>query len=174
MILAEHRERPIIAGTGGGADAQGHLPLDHHRNGGKAPGLNEGGEHRRGDVIGKIGTGNGCKAGKLVRHKGGQIQLHGVPRHHLGVGVGGQRLGQNGIEGAVQLNGRYLGRPPGQLHRQRADAGADLQHAGIRACAGGLRDVPGYPALNEKVLAHAFGEAEAVAAQQGADVLFIA
>ena len=60
------------------------------------------------------------------------------------------------------------------MHRQRADAGADLQHAGIRACAGGLRDVPGYPSLNEKVLAHAFGEAEAVAAQQGANVLFIA
>ena len=57
---------------------------------------------------------------------------------------------------------------------QHADAGADLQHAGIRACAGGLRDVPGYPPLNEKVLSHAFGEAEAVAAQQGADVLFTA
>ena len=50
------------------------------------------------------------------------------------------------------------------------DAGADLQYAagGVRAAGGG--DLAGDPVLDKKVLPHGLGEAEAVAAQQGADL----
>ena len=99
-------------------------------------------------------------------HQGGQILLHHVALHQCEVGEVGHGLRQHRRQPAVQLHGHHLFRAAGQLHRQRADARADLQHAAaLRASGGG--DVLRHPALDEEVLPQGLGEAEAVAGQQG-------
>ena len=49
---------------------------------------------------------------------------------------------------------------------QRADAGANFQHAAMLVRAADLGGVAGHPALNEEILPHGLGKAETVARQQ--------
>ena len=65
VVLTVHREGAVVAGAGGGADPPGHLPLDHHRDGGKTPRLDKGGDGGGGDVVGQISAGDGGEPGQL-------------------------------------------------------------------------------------------------------------
>ena len=166
VILHQHRERAVVRRAGGGADALGHLLLYEDGEAVEAARLHAGGEEGRGDVVGQVGAQYRAQAGEVLPHQGGQLLLHDVALHQREVGEGGHGLRQHRRQPAVQLHGHDFFRPAGQLHRQRADARADLQHAAaLRASGGG--DVLRHPALDEEVLPQGFGEAEAVAGQQG-------
>ena len=96
----------------------------------------------------------------------GKVQLHGIALDEGEVTGVRHGLPQHGIEPLVQLHRHHPAGPAHQLSRQRADAGADLQHAGLLVRAAGVGDVPGHPALDEKILAHGLGKTEAVALQK--------
>ena len=174
VVLAVHREGAVVRRARCGADAQGHLPLDHHRDAGEAFGLDEGGDDGGGDVIGQVGAGHGREAGELLIHQGGNVQLQDVGGEDLYVGAVPQGLVQHRQEGTVQLHRHHLTGRGGQLRSERADAGADLQHAVFRPNAGPFHQSPRYPVLDEKILPHGLGEVKAVSAQQGLDGIEIA
>ena len=110
----------------------------------------------------------------MLRYQGRKVLLHNVSLHQGEVVKARHSLRQHRIEPVVQLHGNHLSGPAAKLRRQRADAGACLQHAGVFIRAAGIRRVPGYPALNEKILSHALAEAESVAQEQRLYVVSVA
>ena len=167
VVLAVHREGAVVRRARGGADAQGHLPLDHHCDAGEVIGLDEGGDDGGRDIIGKIGAGHGHHAGEFLVYQGRNVQLQDVGGEDLHVGEVRQGLVQHRQEGAVQLHRHHLLGRGGQLRGEGADAGADLQHAVFWPHAGPLHQSPWDPVLYEKILPHGLGEVKAVSAQQG-------
>ena len=106
----------------------------------------------------------------MLLRQGRQIQLQGVAGEEGEVLRPRHGLRQHRQQGPVQLHGHHFSRQGAQLAGEAPDAGADLQYAagGVRAAGGG--DLAGDPVLDKKVLPHGLGEAEAMAAQQGADL----
>ena len=119
-----------------------------------------------GDVIGQIGAEDGPQSGEMLLYHLREVQLHGVALDEGEVVRAGHGLPQHGVEAHVQLHRRHLGGAAHQLGRQRADAGANLQHAGALVRTTGVGDIPGHPALDEKILAHGLGKMKAVALQK--------
>ena len=110
----------------------------------------------------------------MLPHQGRQLLLHHVAPDQGEIGEVRHGLLQHRVQPPVQLHGHHLPGPLGQLPGQGADAGADLQHAGVLVRAAGGGNVPGHPALDEEVLAHGLGKVKAVALQKRLDVIAVA
>ena len=110
----------------------------------------------------------------MLPHQGRQLLLHHVAPDQGEIGEVRHGLLQHRPQPPVQLHGHHLPGPPGQLPGQGADAGADLQHAGVLVRAAGGGNVPGHPPLNEEVLTHGLGKVKAVALQKRLNVIAIA
>ena len=130
MVLAEDGERGVVRRSGRGADAARDLLLHHDGHGGEAAALQQARQDRRRDIIRQVGTGGGRQAGEFRLHKGRKVHFHGVGKVDGEVVELAHGLRQHGAERRVQLDGRHTPGAEAQLLRQRAEAGADLQHAG--------------------------------------------
>ena len=84
------------------------------------------------------------------------------------------RLGEHRLQGGVNLNGHDFVCLPAKLSRQRADAGADLQHAARAVHASFRDDALRHPALREKILPLGLGKMKAMPGEQGFDVVDVA
>ena len=113
------------------------------------------------------------QTGHGLVEQGGDVLLQDVPEHDLDVFAARERLGEDGPQRAVELHADDLPGAFGQLAREAADAGADLQHAGLPVEPGGLCDILRHPGGGQEVLPQGFGEAKAVFFQQGADLFVI-
>ena len=91
-----------------------------------------------------------------------------------GIVVAGQGLGKNGEETLIQFHGSDFVGSLGQLTGQRADTGADFHNTHACVGTGSLCDLGRNPGLNQKVLAHAFGEMKTVPTEKGFDVIDVA
>ena len=126
----------------------------------KQSGLNEGGEGG-GNVIGRLAQAIAVRPRSLSATRAGIFSFITSPGR-ISVLPQPERVSSRmGQKGAVQLHGDPP-RPPGELDGEGADAGADLQHAAGGIGAGGVGNIIGHPGLNEKILPHALGKAEAV------------
>ena len=166
VVLHQYGERAVLRRAGPGADALRHLFLYQDGETVEAAALHAFGQDGGGDVIGQIGAEDGPQSGEMLLYHLREIQLHGVALDEGEVVRAGHGLPQHGVEAHVQLHRRHLGGAAHQLSRQRADAGANLQHAGALVRTAGVGDIPGHPALDEKILAHGLGKMKAVALQK--------
>ena len=166
VVLHQYSERAVLRRAGPGADALRHLFLYQDGETVEAAALHAFGQDGGGDVIGQIGAEDGPQSGEMLLYHLREVQLHGVALDEGEVVRAGHGLPQHGVETGVQLHRRHLGGAAHQLSRQRADAGANLQHAGALVRTAGVGDIPGHPALDEKILAHGLGKMKAVALQK--------
>jgi hypothetical protein len=123
-------------------------------------------QHRRGDVVGQVGADHGSQAVKLLCNQFWKIQLQNIAGDHLGIGIIGQRFRQYRQQRLIEFHGYDLAGPLCQFHRQRADAGTNLQNAAAFIGAGGLRNGLRNGGIDEKILSHGLGKAESVAEQK--------
>ena len=76
MVLAVDGEGPVVLSARLGADALGHLLLDHHSDDGEAARLNKGGDDGGGDVVGQIAAGGELRIWRqMLLHQLGNIHL---------------------------------------------------------------------------------------------------
>ena len=73
-------------------------------------------------MVGQVGDERG--RGRL---EGRQVEAHGVAPVHGHVVAAGQRAPERRLEPAVDLDRVHVGAVPGEVRRERADAGADLE-----------------------------------------------
>ena len=166
IILAEHGEGAVIRRAGPGGNALGHLLLNHDGDGLKAFGFQQRREDGGGDIVRQIGAGHGPEAGQLFRHQLGDAALQDVSPDDFHIVKFPHGQTQNGLQPVIHLHGADLPRPQGKLLGQRADAGADLQHAHIGFHPGFPGDGLRHPGGNEKILPLGFGKMEAMLRQQ--------
>ena len=167
VVIAKNGEGGVIGGAGSGGNALGHLFLHHDGDGVEALALQQGRENGRRNIIRKIGTGHGPQALEFLGHQGLHIGLqHVLPDNFQIVKFAHGQL-QDGLQALVQLAGHDLPCPQAQLLGQRADAGADLQHAGGAVHARILGDLLGDPGGDQKILALGLGKMEAMGGQKG-------
>jgi hypothetical protein len=93
-----------------------------------------------------------------------------VRLHDLDVVVAGDDLAQRGDQVAVELDGDDPECARGERDRERAHASADLQELVVAIGDGGFGDRVAQCGVDEKVLAEAMLEGDAVPAQQGLEV----
>ena len=103
----------------------------------------------------------------MLLHHLRKVQLHGIAFDQREIVRPAHGFPQHGIEPGVQLHGYHLSGTAGKLLGKRADTGTDLQHTGTFISAAAVGDIPGHPALNEKILPHCLGKMKAMALQQG-------
>ena len=124
------------------------------------------GEKRRRDIIGQVRAENRPQPREMLCRERAQVHLHRVALNEREVVEARHRLRQHRQQPPVELDRDDPPRTLRELLRQRADAGADLQHAHPRVRAGGVGNLRGHPALDEKVLPHGLGKMEAVPRQK--------
>ena len=139
--------------------------MNEHRQLPETPGPDTGREKRCGDVVGQVGAQHRRQARKLLRRHRRQIQRHHVALDQGEVVIVRHSLRQHRRQALVQLHRHHLFRPPGQLHRQCADAGAYLQHAAAGNAAR-RGDILRHVTPDEKVLSQRLGKVKAVPRQQ--------
>ena len=169
-------------------EAVGHLGLHHHEHPlqGAEP-LEEREQHGDGDVVRQVGDeGDGRRSGQLVhvervrQHDRQPVAAVLVAQHHrLVVGprvdrqpgdVPGDRGGQQPRQRRVDLDGDDVGAGLEQPERQRAQPGADLDHAVALRDVGLPDDLAHRAAVEHEVLAEGLGRAHARALGELADL----
>ena len=165
VILAEYGERAVIRGAGLCRDALRHFLLHHDGDGLEALRFQQRRENGGGDVIGEVGAGHGAESAELLLHQRGDVLLQHVSPENFQIGKIPHGDVQNGFQALVHLHRADLPGAETQLLGQRADAGADLQHARRFVHPGLFRNGLGHPRGNEEVLPLGLGKVEAVGSE---------
>ena len=137
------------------ARRRGALLLHKHRNALKALRLDERGDGGGRDVIGQVRAHDGRKAPELFAHQRGDIGLENIGGDDLEVIVARHCLFKDRQQRLVKLHGNDFPRALAELMTQSTDAGADLQHAVLLACARAFGDLEGNGGVDEEILTHA-------------------
>ena len=166
----QHGQQTVVRRSRPGAEPVCGLALDHDRDGVEASGGEKRRDQRRCDVIRQVCAHDRAQAREALGHQLRQIEREHVAKDDLHIRIGGERLGQHGAQPLVQLDRDDLGRALRELLGQAADAGADLEHAGVLVRAGGVGDVGRDPCGRQKILPHGLGKAEIMPREQCADV----
>ena len=150
-----YRARLTRAGQGG--KALGRLFLHHHGNVLQRQLVFQQLHHKGAcDIIRQIGAHGHLHARKFLPDEGRKVQLQSVALHHADVGKARQRLGQQGGQAGVQLNGHHLARAQGKLFGQHANAGAYLQRAVCLVNSAGLYNFGAHAGVHNKILPQPF------------------
>ena len=169
MVLHIDRERAIGGGARRSAEPLGDLLLHEHRDALKALRLEQRRDGGRRDVVGQVRADDGRESRELFAHKGWNVGLEDIGGDDLEVIEVRHRLVQNGQQRLVQLDRDDPARTAAELVAERADAGADLQHAVSLPRFARLGDGGGDGGVDEEILPHGLAEMKAVAAQQRLD-----
>ena len=165
--VTEDGEGGVVGGAGFGGDSLGNLLLHHDCDGVEAFRFQQGGKNGGCDVIGQVGAGHGAQTGEFLGNESLYIGLQHILPDDFKIVKFAHSQVQNGLEPLVQLTGHDLARPQTESLSQRADAGADLQHAGGGIYPRVLGDLPGNPGGDQEILTLCLGKMEAMGSQQG-------
>ena len=120
--LHQHRDRPVGLRRRLGEESFGHLPLHHH-----APELEPRlavealDDHRGRDVVREVRD-------ELRRAEPREVEPESVPEMELDVRSTAQSLPQRPLETGIELDSVHLCHAVGEIHRERAEPWADLEH----------------------------------------------